>query len=294
MENPLKLANYDDSIDEKLITNSKKGDKKSLNKLLNRHQNYIFNIALKMLNNVTDAEDATQEVLIKLITNLAKYDSSKSRFRTWLYRITFNHILNLKKSASEKKELTFTKFFGFMDSVPDIFITEGENTNEIMGQSIQEARIACTAGMLMCLDRSQRLIYIVGEIFKIDHNLASEIFDITPVNFRKKLSRTRKDLHQWMHKKCGLVNENNPCRCRNKTKKFIELGIVNPENPKWLSNYKNKIFEHVESKLDETAINTDEIYSKIYQQDPFKTNMKAKQVYEEILNNKNFARFMDL
>lgn len=294
MENPLKLANYNDSTDEKLITNSKKGDKKSLNKLLNRHQNYIFNIALKMLNNVTDAEDATQEVLIKLITNLAKYDSSKSRFRTWLYRITFNHILNLKKSAPEKKELTFTKFFGFMDSVPDIFIAEEENTNEVMGQSIQEARIACTAGMLMCLDRGQRLIYIVGEIFKIDHNLASEIFDITPVNFRKKLSRTRKDLHQWMHKKCGLVNENNPCRCSNKTKKFIELGIVNPENPKWLSNYKNKIFEHVESKLDETAITTDEIYSKIYQQDPFKTNMKAKQVYEEILNNKNFARFMDL
>ncbi len=294
MKTPLKLVGYNDEIDEKLIIASKKGEKKSLNELLKRHQDFIFNISLKMLNDVPYAEDATQEILIKLITNLSKYDSSKSRFRTWLYRITFNHVLNLKKSASEKKELTFTNFFGFIDSVSDNLISEEENRDDIMGLSIQEARIACTAGMLMCLDRNQRLLYIVGEIFQIDHNLASEIFGITPVNFRKKLSRTRKDLHQWMHKKCGLVNKSNPCRCRNKTKKFIELGIVNQENPKWLSSYKNKIFEHIENKLDETAISTDKIYSKIYQQDPFKTNMNAEQVYEEILNNKTFSQFMDL
>ena len=98
MENPLSLSNYNDSTDEQLIKASLAGDKKSLNQLLMRQQDYIFNIALKMTNGIADAEDVTQEILIKIVTNLSKYDSSRARFRTWLYRITFNHILNVKKN----------------------------------------------------------------------------------------------------------------------------------------------------------------------------------------------------
>ena len=49
---------------------------------------------------------------------------------------------------------------------------------------IEESKVACMAGMLMCLDREQRLIYIVGEVFEIDHRLAGEIFAIKPANFR--------------------------------------------------------------------------------------------------------------
>jgi len=270
MENPLSLQNYDNDADEILINHALQGDKISLNSILVRHQDYIFNIALKMLNSIADAEDVTQEVLIKIVTNLSKYDSTKARFRTWLYRITFNHVLNVKKSASEKHELTFSKFFDYIDAVPNVVLSEEEES--FMGESIEEAQVSCTAGMLMCLNREQRLIYIVGEVFNIDHNLASEIFEITPANFRKKLSRTRADLHQWMHKRCGLVNQDNPCRCKNKTKKFIERGIVNPENPKWHSNYKNKIYQLVETRLNEVSITTDKLYSKIYQQAPFKTN----------------------
>ena len=81
-----------------------------------------------------------------------------------------------------------------------------------MQQEIEESKVSCMAGMLMCLDREQRLIYIVGELFEIDHNMGSEIFGTSPANFRQKLSRARKDLYHWMHDKCGLVNKENPCR----------------------------------------------------------------------------------
>lgn len=292
MENPLLLKSYDDATDENLIEIALQGDKKSLNELLIRHQDYIFNIALKMLNGVAEAEDATQEILIKLVTKLAKYDPSKGRFRTWLYRISFNHILNLKQSAYEKHEVTFSKFFKFMDSVPDIPITEEEE--EFMGESVEEATVTCTAGMLMCLDRDQRLVYIVGEIFKIDHNLAAEIFEITPANFRQKLSRTRKDIHQWMHRKCGLVNPDNPCRCRNKTKSFIQQGIVDPNNRKWHSNYQRKINDLLEEKYEDMGKAMKQIEEKIFQAHPFKTSLKSGEIYQEILNHNDFRKFMDL
>ncbi len=291
MVNPLSSTSYNDHSDDLLIKEALKGQSKPLNELLSKHQDYIFNVALKMLNSIADAEDATQEILIKVVTNLSKYKPEKARFRTWMYRITVNHILNVKKSGPEKHELTFPKFFEFIGNVPDEPLLEGSTVN---GLPIEEARISCMAGMLMCLDRNQRLTYIIGEIFKIDHNLASEIFEITPDNFRKKLSRARADLHQWMHEKCGLVNNSNPCRCRNKTKKFIEQGIVNPVNPKWQSNFKKKIFELVEEKADEMALTTDELCTRYYRLDPFKTNLKAKEVYQEIIGNKKFARFMNL
>lgn len=284
MPNPFSLENYNDVADETLVELALSGDKKSLNKLIIQNQNYIFNIALKMLNVVEEAEDATQEVLIKVITKLSSYDASKAKFRTWLYRIVFNHILKIKQSAHEKNKVTFPNFFEFMESLPDLTISEQEHT--IMGIPIEEARITCTAGMLMCLNREQRLTYIVGEIFKIDHNLAAEIFEITPANFRKRLSLARKDLHQWMHKKCGLVNTNNPCRCRNKTKKFIEMGIINQEEFKWQSNYKKKIFQQIEENIDEISIDTDKIYAKFYKNDPFKISLKADEVMTEILNSK--------
>ncbi len=289
MQYPFSLNdNYNDQSDEQLVNLALNGDKDSLSVLIKKNQNYIFNIALKMLNVVEEAEDITQEVLIKVITKLSQYDATKARFRTWLYRIVFNHVLKSKKSSHEKNEVSFDMFFGFMDNVEDIEINKTED--EIMGISIKEARIACTAGMLMCLDRKQRLTYIIGEIFKIDHNLAAEIFEITPVNFRKRLSLARNDLHKWMHKKCGLVNTDNPCRCRQKTKKFIEMGIVNPEKMKWQSDFSKMIYEQTKEKLEEITVEADQLYSKFYQEDPFKVSLKADKIIDEISNSK----FMNL
>jgi len=292
MENPFSSKKYNDNSDELYIKNTLDGDKKSLNSLLEKHQDYIYNIALKMLNDVSDAQDATQEILIKLLTNLSKYDSSKSKFRTWLYRITFNYILDLKKSPYENIEPNFTKFFGFMESVPDIPIEEEELSE--FEETIEEAKIGCMAGMLMCLSREQRLIYIVGEVFKIDHNLASEIFEITSANFRKKLSRARKDLYSWMHNKCGLVNKENPCRCRNKTKFFINEGHIDTDNLKWNANYKIKMYQLSSENIDDTIIARDQVYNKLYSEHPFKINLKANEVLNEIVNHKEFNQFLNL
>jgi hypothetical protein len=77
---------------------------------------------------------------------------------------------------------------------------------------IEEAKVACMTGLLICLAREQRLIYIIGDLFEIDHTLAGEIFNISPANFRQKLTRARKDLYQWMNNRCGLVNQANPSR----------------------------------------------------------------------------------
>lgn len=284
-ENPFSSKNYSDDHDQLLIERAVKGDRNSLSELVQRHQQYIFNIAMKMINNVEDAEDVTQEILVKLVTNLAKYNPAKARFRTWLYRITFNHFLNLKKQAYEKVVTGFDVFFDFIEGAPEHELSQEEEIE--MQLEIEESKVACMSGMLMCLDREQRLVYIVGEVFEIDHQLASEIFETTPTNFRQKLSRTRKDLYQWMHNRCGLVNTANPCRCPKKTKGFVRKGWVNPENLTWHSNYKQKIFELSEDKIDQVLTDVDEIYARLYKEHPFKIPKKSEEIIEAIINHDN-------
>ncbi|MBQ0734207.1 RNA polymerase sigma factor [Aquimarina celericrescens] len=290
--NPFGQNNYSDQKDLELIHLAVNGNRNSLSKLIENHQQYIFNIALKMVNNIADAEDITQEILIKLVTNLSQYDSTKGRFRTWLYRITFNHFLNIKKQKYETLVTSFDVFFDYIRETPEIQLTQAEEKE--MQQEIEESKVSCMAGMLMCLDREQRLIYIVGELFEIDHNLGSEIFNISPANFRKKLSRARNDLYQWMHNKCGLVNTNNPCRCPKKTKGFIANGWVNPEDLKWQSNYQKRIIDFSERNLEETLMTIDDIYAKLYKEHPFKISQKTENIVEKIINNNNLKNTFNL
>jgi uncharacterized protein (TIGR02246 family) len=81
----------------------------------------------------------------------------------------------------------------------------------------------------LCLDREQRLIYILGDIFGVSDRLGAELLELSRDNFRQKLSRARRDLQSFAQDKCGLINPANPCRCTRKRKAFIEAGYVNPQ-----------------------------------------------------------------
>ena len=122
MKNPFSHINYDHTKDMELIHQALEGSSKALENLVKKHQHYIYNIALKMVLSPFDAEDITQEVLIKMVTKLGQFQG-KSNFRTWLYRITFNHFLKMKKYWLED---TITSFEGYgqdLDRMEDIDLT---------------------------------------------------------------------------------------------------------------------------------------------------------------------------
>jgi hypothetical protein len=84
--------------------------------------------------------------------------------------------------------------------------------------------------MLLCLDRGQRLVYVLGEIFEVTDAIGAELLEIGRESFRQRLARARRDLHAFMNDKCGLVNPANPCRCARKTRGFVEAGYVDPQH----------------------------------------------------------------
>jgi hypothetical protein len=77
----------------------------------------------------------------------------------------------------------------------------------------EEARLGCMQTVLACLGKKTQMTYILGDVFGVTSKEGAYIFDITPETFRKRLTRGRKQLGEFMMKHCGLVNQNNSCRC---------------------------------------------------------------------------------
>ena len=247
MDNPFQKK-YTDATDQELVEEALGGSRASLEALVRRHQDYIHNVALRMVLSPFDAEDITQEVLIKVITKLSQFQG-RSSFRTWLYRIVVNHFLQMKRYWLEDTITTFDSYGEDLDNIADNEMTEAEQLE--YRELITEARIGCMAGMLLCLSREQRLVYILGEIFQADHSQGAEILDISKDNFRQRLHRARRDLYQFMNKKCGLVNTDNPCRCHRKTRGFIAAGWVDSSRMKFNTDYVRKVYEVASAKADQ-------------------------------------------
>lgn len=290
MKNPFHTA-YNDRDDIELITSAKDGSKSSLETLVKKHQHYIYNVALKMTLSPFDAEDIMQEVLIKVITNLANY-KGESNFRTWLYRITFNHFLKMKKFWLEDYITSFSKYGKELDQMQDIELSIIEKSE--MKEFIEDAKIGCMSGMLLCLDREQRLVYILGEIFGIDHTIGSEMLDISKDNFRQRLSRARKDLYQFMNNKCGLINKSNPCRCEKKTKAFIQAGWVDKENLKFNTSYLKRISEVAPDKSNDLNDLTEIKYADLFKTQPFQEKEHSKKLFVNLLSDNKVKDIFNL
>src|SRR6266478_8657692 len=119
VDNPLADNAPSEPEDQNLVPRARAGDRKALEDLIERHQAWIYNIALRMLYHPQDAEDATQEILVKAVTALSSFEG-RSSFRTWLYRIAVNHVLNTKRGRLEPARMSFTCYAHALDRTPDL------------------------------------------------------------------------------------------------------------------------------------------------------------------------------
>jgi RNA polymerase sigma factor (sigma-70 family) len=233
------IEKYDESLDQALVGQACAGSRQAMEKLVKLHQRFIYNVALKLVRDADDAADLTQEILIKMVTKLSLYNGTSS-FRTWLYRIVTNHFISSRRKKTEKDVFSFNKLGVEIDQLHD---SEDMSLEEQLQYSdhITHVRNNCMSSMLLCLDRQQRVVFVLGGVFNIKSTIASALLDITPENFRKQLSRAKANLFQFMDHKCGLINPENPCRCFKKTKGFIKEGKIDPATQTFKQEYQQSI-----------------------------------------------------
>ena len=203
------------------------GDKRALEGVIEEVKDLIYNLSLKMLLFPEDAEDATQEILVKMITHLSTFQK-KSSLQTWVYRIASNYLISEKsKRGYRAKNISFDAYADQIDNGQSEKVMYTNNEGEISLLE-EEVKVSCTHGLLHCLNPTNRLIYILGDLLDLNSVEAAEILEITPTSFRKQLSRSREKVRNFLTAKCGLVNSDNPCRCKRKIDFLIDQKMIDP------------------------------------------------------------------
>jgi len=282
---------YSEKKNIELLKSSLNGNKDALNQLIEIHRPYIFNVAWKFTFDPQDAEDLTQETLIKVITKLSQF-KFESQFRTWLYRIVFNEFLLSKRRKGEKQFTDLENQGKRLDSIENANLDENEDKE--YEELAKELRYRCLSGMIMCLTREQRLLFIVGETFGVDHNLGSEIFGLTKANYRVKLHRARKELINFMQQKCGLMNPQNPCRCGKKVKTMYQNGHLTEDRQFFNVGYKTRVQDYAFQNSELVADIVDKKHLELLRDIPAKDDFSKETIVEEIIGNNELLDFFEL
>lgn len=227
-----------DERDRALASAASGGSREALDSLVRHHQSWIFNLAHRSLWNREDAEDATQEILLRIVTRLSSF-RAESAFTTWAYRIAVNHLLDRRRSKAERAVTGFECYARALDQTPEADPASGPEEELLM----QEAKIGCMTGMLLCLNRTQRLTFVLGEVFGASDTVGAELLEVSRDNFRQILSRGRRQLEAFLQGKCGLFNPANPCRCARKTRGFVVSGIVDPASLQFAAPHVARVAE---------------------------------------------------
>ncbi|OGI69123.1 MAG: hypothetical protein A2W18_06190 [Candidatus Muproteobacteria bacterium RBG_16_60_9] len=189
------------------------GNVDALEHLLIALKDPLFRLALRMLGNFADAEDATQEVLIKITTALSAFER-RSSIRTWAFRVAVNHLRDL----ASRRAPTFESFDAVAEQLEKGIAATADfaiasHPDPVSELEAREVGLHCMQGILMCLDVDERLAFVLSEVLDLDTANAAKVANISAVAYRQRVSRARRRLEAFMGAHCGLINADVPCSC---------------------------------------------------------------------------------
>lgn len=210
------------------VSAAQQGSKAALEIVIGYAQGYVYNLALRMLQRPADAEDATQEILIRLVTHLGQFRGD-SAFSTWMYRIACNYLLNARVRDREGQHLSFEAMSERLEASLAISSDSTESVYED-AVLVEEVKRSCTLGMLMCLNREERLAVILSDLVGVSSEEGADILGVSSAAYRKRLSRARQSLVGFVSRQCGLVNEASACRCHKHVANKVRAGLLNVQH----------------------------------------------------------------
>ena len=216
---------------DRLAHDAAEGDRHALAELCRALQHPLYRLALRMLWNPEDAEDATQEILVRVVTNLGSFEG-RSSFMTWAYAVATRQLLRTRRRAAENSVKGAKAFAAVIDA--GMGPLPADPAADAQYQELcTEVRISCTHGMLLCLSREVRVAYLLGDLIGMTDREGAEACGISPAAFRQRLARARATMRCIIAGRCGLVREQNPCRCGRQIASGERLGIIDRSNLKF-------------------------------------------------------------
>ena len=206
-----------------LARRAAEGDGDALSELVREIQHPMYRLALRFLGNPDDAQDACQEILIRIVTRLGTFEG-RSKFSTWAYTVAVRLLLRTRKRLYESAVQGAEQYAAALDAgMGDVDPTLEEVEYRLLSE---EVRISCTYGMLLCLPRPQRAAYLLADVLGLTDGEGAEILDISREAFRQRVSRARRTIRFVIDNRCGLVDPANPCRCGRQIASGEAAGLI--------------------------------------------------------------------
>ena len=221
----------DADLDEmtSLAVAARDGDRMALEQLCRRLQGPMYRLALRFTGQPADAQDAVQEVLVRLVTHLSSFEG-RSRFTTWAYTVATRQLMRTTRRAAEASVAGPEAFAAFLDR--HAADPHWRPEDQVLYQELcADVRLSCTYGMLLCLTRSARIAYLLGDLLGMTDVEGAQICATTPAAFRQRLARARVVMREVMGRRCGLVRADNPCRCDRLVPASRDTGLLDPARP---------------------------------------------------------------
>jgi len=206
-----------------LARRAAEGDREALSELVREIQHPMYRLALRFLGNPDDAQDACQEILIRIVTRLGTFEG-RSKFSTWAYTVAVRSLLRTRKRLYEQAVQGAEQYAAALDAG----LADGDPTLEEAEYRplSEEVRVSCTYGMLLCLPRSQRAAYVLADVLGLTEGEGAEVLDCSREAFRQRVSRARRTLRFVIDNRCGLVDPANPCRCGRQIASGEAAGVI--------------------------------------------------------------------
>ncbi len=214
------------------VERARGGDSAAIHELLGAIRDPAYALGVRMLADPEAARDATQEVLFRVSRALPRF-RGESTVSTWVYRIAVNVMLTASRSAAEQRTTSFEVASDQLEQALDAADSCTPVNDPVL---VEETRLFCTHGMLLCLDRGHRAAYILGEIFELPSSTVAGALEISEEATRKRISRARTAMNDFMRARCGLVSEAARCRCQTLTAVAVAQGFVSADRLRYATS----------------------------------------------------------
>lgn len=182
------LIRGDDDAD--LIKAFRAGNADSFEILVNKYKDRVFNLCYRFLGDYQEAEDASQDVFVKVYNALNKF-RFRSSFYTWLYRITVNTCKNRINSLAFKKVKKNVRLEN--NEISGLTEISDEGNNPAI-QLEKNERIKMIQHAINTLPQGQKTMIILRDIEGLSYEEISDITGKRPGTVKSRLSRARLDL----------------------------------------------------------------------------------------------------
>lgn len=188
-----------DSEDRALVTALREGSERAYESLLLRFQQPVYNLALRLLNDPSDASDVVQEVFLKVFRNVTHF-RGQSSLKTWIFRITINEAHNQRRwfFRHRHREVGIEDEQEDCRSRADVLTDAGESPFDYVFDQEKQALIEAA---LARINPTFRAAVVLRDITDLSYEEIAEILRVSLGTVKSRILRGREALRQELERR---------------------------------------------------------------------------------------------